>query len=96
MWGSYNSEFVEKDWNDWWAQNKFFHVEAEDALKVPADKRYIITWPPSNVTGYLHAGHAITASIEDCLVRWKRMKGFQAVFIPGVDHAGIATQVVVE
>ena len=96
MWGSYNSEFVEKDWNEWWHQNKYFSSNAEEALKLPKEKRYIICWPPSNVTGYLHAGHAITASIEDCLVRWKRMNGFHTFFVPGVDHAGIATQVVVE
>lgn len=47
--------------------------------------------PPPNVTGKLHIGHALMASIEDCLARYKRMKGFQCVFIPGLDHAGIAT-----
>lgn len=96
MWKSYNSEFVERDWTKWWEEKKYFKCDAEEALKVPADKRYIICWPPSNVTGYLHAGHAITAAIEDSLVRWKRMRGFQTLFVPGVDHAGIATQVVVE
>lgn len=52
--------------------------------------------PPPNVTGKLHIGHALMAAIEDCLTRYKRMKGFQCVFIPGLDHAGIATQSVVE
>lgn len=47
--------------------------------------------PPPNVTGKLHIGHALMSAIEDCLVRYKRMKGYQCVFIPGLDHAGIAT-----
>lgn len=96
MWKSYSPDFVERDWDDWWVQKKYFACDAQAALKVPQDKRYVICWPPSNVTGYLHTGHAITAAIEDCLVRWKRMNGYQTLFVPGVDHAGIATQVVVE
>jgi len=51
----------------------------------------VIVFPPPNVTGKLHMGHALTCSIEDCIVRWKRMQGFKTVFIPGTDHAGIAT-----
>ena len=47
--------------------------------------------PPPNVTGRLHIGHALTGSIEDSLVRWKRMKGYKVAYVPGVDHAGIAT-----
>lgn len=53
-------------------------------------------FPPPNVTGKLHMGHALTIAIEDCIIRWKRMQGFKTVFIPGTDHAGIATQSVVE
>jgi valyl-tRNA synthetase len=52
--------------------------------------------PPPNVTGTLHLGHALTVAVEDCLSRWHRMKGFEVLYLPGVDHAGIATQVVVE
>lgn len=52
--------------------------------------------PPPNVTGSLHLGHALMASIEDCLARWHRMCGKQVLWVPGTDHAGIATQVVVE
>jgi len=47
--------------------------------------------PPPNVTGYLHLGHALTAAIEDCLIRWKRMQGYLTEYLPGTDHAGIAT-----
>lgn len=52
--------------------------------------------PPPNVTGSLHLGHALTASIQDALVRWKRMQGFSVVWIPGMDHAGIGTESVID
>ena len=57
---------------------------------------FCIVLPPPNVTGCLHLGHALTATIEDILIRWKRMSGFNALWLPGTDHAGIATQMVVE
>ncbi len=93
---SYDSEYVEKKWYDWWERKKFFSLTAKEALSVPHDKRYTIILPPPNVTGYLHIGHGLTGAIEDTLVRWKRMQGFKAMYVPGVDHAGIATQSVVE
>lgn len=62
----------------------------------PAKKPFVITMPPPNVTGQLHIGHALTAAIEDILVRWHRMRGEPTLYLPGVDHAGIATQNVVE
>ena len=95
-WATFDPSKVERDWNEWWVEKKFFRMEAEEAQKVPKDKRFVIAWPPSNVTGYLHLGHAITAAVEDCMVRWHRMLGHKALFVPGVDHAGIATQAVVE
>ena len=52
--------------------------------------------PPPNVTGTLHIGHALTCSIQDTIARWRRMKGYNVLWLPGTDHAGIATQVVVE
>jgi len=52
--------------------------------------------PPPNVTGALHLGHALMLAIEDCITRWKRMSGYVTLWLPGVDHAGIATQSVVE
>lgn len=56
----------------------------------------MIPLPPPNVTGKLHIGHALTVALEDCLARWKRMSGYEALYVPGTDHAGIATQSVVE
>src|SRR2546426_2615452 len=57
---------------------------------------FCIIMPPPNVTGELHLGHALTATVEDCLIRWHRMRGEPTLWLPGVDHAGIATQNVVE
>ena len=93
---SYDPDQVESYWYDWWISQKFFHTSAEDALTVDSSKRFIIILPPPNVTGYLHVGHAITGAIEDCMCRWRSMNGYKTVYIPGVDHAGIATQSVVE
>jgi valyl-tRNA synthetase len=59
-------------------------------------EKFVIVIPPPNVTGTLHIGHALTLSVEDCLVRWHRMSGHNTLWVPGVDHAGIATQTVVE
>ena len=55
----------------------------------------MIPLPPPNVTGKLHIGHALTVALEDCLARWKRMSGYETLYVPGTDHAGIATQSVV-
>lgn len=95
-WSVFDPSKVEKDWNKWWLEKKFFSMSAEEALKAPHDERFVIAWPPSNVTGYLHLGHAITAAVEDGMARYYRMLGHKTVFVPGVDHAGIATQAVVE
>ena len=62
----------------------------------PAKKPFVVIMPPPNVTGELHMGHALTAALEDLMVRWHRMRGEPTLFLPGSDHAGIATQVVVE
>src|SRR6185295_2926115 len=64
----------------------------------PSDRRptYCLPMPPPNVTGSLHMGHALTAALEDVLVRWHRMRGYNTLWTPGIDHAGISTQVVVE
>lgn len=64
--------------------------------KLPAKGRFVMVIPPPNVTGSLHLGHALTNAIEDAITRWHRMKGRSALWVPGCDHAGIATQVVVE
>ena len=96
LWNVFDPSKIERDWNNWWVEKKFYSISSEEAKTVPADKRFTIPWPPSNVTGTLHLGHAITAAVEDGLVRWHRMKGDKTLFVPGVDHAGIATQAVVE
>ncbi|CAK9861537.1 unnamed protein product [Sphagnum jensenii] len=67
-----------------------------EAKDVGRWKEETVVVPPPNVTGALHIGHALTGAIEDMLVRWRRMSGYNTLWVPGVDHAGIATQVVVE
>ncbi|MEQ1879135.1 MAG: class I tRNA ligase family protein, partial [Bdellovibrionia bacterium] len=69
------------------------HFAAHDRSTKPP---YSIILPPPNVTGFLHMGHALNHTIQDVLIRWKRMNGFNALWLPGTDHAGIATQNVVE
>ncbi|CAD5122784.1 DgyrCDS11191 [Dimorphilus gyrociliatus] len=87
----YNSQFVESTWYDWWAKEGFFTPKAEK------DKNsFTICLPPPNVTGTLHLGHALGVVIEDSIIRYHRMNGKNALYIPGCDHAGIATQVIVE
>lgn len=87
----YNHKEVETKNYDFWLKNNYF--KAED---VSTKKPYSIMIPPPNVTGTLHIGHALNHSIQDVLIRWKRMSGFNALWLPGTDHAGIATQMVVE
>ena len=84
---------VEAAWNDWWEASGYYRGNS-----APEDKRpkFSICLPPPNVTGSLHLGHALTVAVQDLLARWKRMSGYNVLWIPGTDHAGIATQVVVE
>ena len=92
---SYNPYHVEQHWYDWWVEKDFFHSDPE--LVISGEKEpYVIILPPPNVTGSLHLGHALTGAVQDTLIRWKKMKGFATVYLPGLDHAGIATQSVVE
>jgi valyl-tRNA synthetase len=88
---AYDPLEVEPRWNKIWEERGYFH--AQDKSDKPP---FAISIPPPNVTGSLHIGHALTVSIEDLLIRWKRMSGFNALWMPGTDHAGIATQMVVE
>lgn len=74
-----------------WEKGSYFTPKIQEGKKP-----FVITMPPPNVTGQLHLGHALTASIEDIIVRWHRMQGIPTLYLPGVDHAGIATQNVVE
>src|SRR5690554_1285272 len=88
---SYNPVEVEAEWYDFWLEKGYFHAD-ETSEKEP----YTIVIPPPNVTGSLHMGHALFVTLQDLLIRWKRMDGFEALWLPGTDHAGIATQVMVE
>lgn len=88
---AYSPQAAEDRWYETWSAEGFF--AARDASDRPA---FSIVIPPPNVTGSLHMGHALNATLQDVLVRWKRMAGFNALWLPGTDHAGIATQNVVE
>jgi valyl-tRNA synthetase len=88
---AYEPEEIEKRWYETWERSGMFGAD-------PASDRepYTIVLPPPNVTGALHMGHALNHSLQDALIRRARMKGFEALWVPGSDHAGIATQNVVE
>ncbi|MBN2218124.1 MAG: valine--tRNA ligase [Pirellulales bacterium] len=87
----YDHKAAEAQWYPFWEQKGFFHSE-------PRDNRqpYTIVIPPPNVTGALHLGHALNNTLQDIIIRQKRMQGFETLWVPGTDHAGIATQAVVE
>jgi len=88
---AYDPKECEQKWYSFWEDGKFFHADPNSG-KPP----YCISIPPPNVTGVLHMGHALVDTLQDVLIRWKRMQGFEALWVPGTDHAGIATQTVVE
>jgi len=88
---AYEPNKIEKKWYDFWLKQGYFTPEINHKKKP-----FVIIMPPTNVTGELHLGHALTATVEDIMVRWHRMKGEPTLWLPGTDHAGIATQVVVE
>lgn len=97
MEAGYNPDHVEASWYAWWEKAGFFTPQ-EPSENDPYDpeKTFVVPAPPPNVTGSLHIGHALTISIQDTLIRYYRMKGYRTLFVPGYDHAGIATQAVVE
>jgi len=87
----YNPHEVEEKWYKYWEENGFF------TPKVEPDKEFFsIVMPPPNVTGSLHLGHAMDNTLQDILTRFKRMQGYNTLWLPGTDHAGIATQAKVE
>jgi valyl-tRNA synthetase len=86
---AYEPHSVEEKWYPIWNSRGYFKPRGEGT-------KYCITIPPPNVTGSLHIGHALCYSIQDVLIRWKRMQGYDALCVPGTDHAGIATQNVIE
>ena len=87
----YNPQGIEECWVEVWKQAGYSH--ADEASPRPP---YVIVIPPPNITGFLHLGHALNNTLQDILIRWRRMQGYNALWIPGTDHAGIATQNVVE
>ncbi|MGE5396727.1 MAG: valine--tRNA ligase [Chitinophagales bacterium] len=87
----YNPEEVEKKWYDYWTEKGYF-TPGENT----SGKAFSIVMPPPNVTGSLHLGHAMDMTPQDILTRWRRMQGYNALWLPGTDHAGIATQAKVE
>ncbi|CAF94693.1 unnamed protein product [Tetraodon nigroviridis] len=93
---SYSPEYVEPRWYEWWEKEGFFTPEQHDRSAHAVDQTFCLCIPPPNVTGTLHVGHALTVAVEDALVRWRRMQGQRVLWVPGCDHAGIATQTVVE
>ena len=87
----YDPKAVESEIYKMWEEGGYFHAERDDSKKP-----FTIVMPPPNVTGQLHMGHAMDATLQDSIIRFKRMQGYNALWIPGVDHAGIATQIKVE
>ena len=88
---AYEPGKVETKWYQFWLEKGYFKPKID-----PEKKPFVIIMPPPNVTGELHLGHALTATLEDIMTRWHRMKGDPTLWLPGIDHAGIAAQVVVE
>jgi isoleucyl-tRNA synthetase len=88
---AYEPQEVEGKWYRFWEEHGYFKPQGSRT-----GKTFVISMPPPNVTGALHLGHAITATVEDILTRYHRMAGDETLWVPGEDHAGIATQNVVE
>jgi len=89
--GKYEPSVFESKIYDFWEKNNYFHTEVDHTKT-----SFSMVIPPPNVTGSLHVGHALNNTLQDVVIRYKRMKGFSTAWIPGTDHAGIATQNVVE
>ncbi len=88
---SYDPRQVEEKWYQYWMEHQYFRADEHSSLP-----SYSIVIPPPNVTGVLHIGHALNNTLQDILIRYKRMQGYNVLWMPGTDHAGIATQNVVE
>ena len=84
---AYEPKEVARRIYDFWMQGGYFHAEPD-----PEKKPYTIVIPPPNITGQLHMGHALDETMQDILIRWKRMQGYSALWLPGTDHASIATE----
>ncbi len=93
---TYQPKYVEAAWQSWWEKCGYYKPNVDVALNKGPEDKFVMVIPPPNVTGSLHLGHALTTAIEDTITRWHRMKGKVTLWVPGTDHAGIATQSVVE
>ena len=95
---NYNSKEVEDKIYQLWEKSGFFAPEAHQprAGNPNRNKTFCIIMPPTNANGNLHAGHALVMTIEDIMTRYKRMRGYKTLWLPGLDHAGFETQVVYE
>ncbi len=89
---NYNPQELEPRWNKFWLENEF----GKPKKNAPKGESFVIVIPPPNVTAILHVGHALNNLIQDVIIRRKRMLGFETLWLPGTDHAGIATQNMVE
>ena len=85
---TYNPKEIEPKLYDKWCENKYFHAEVDRSRKP-----FTTVMPPPNITGKLHMGHALDNTLQDILIRYKRMQGYEALWQPGTDHAAIATEV---
>jgi len=88
---SFDPKSAEPLWYDYWLKKRVFHAEDKSEKKP-----YCIVIPPPNITGMLHMGHALNNVLQDIMIRFRRMEGYNTLWMPGTDHAGIATQNVVE
>jgi len=93
---TYDPLQVESLWDAWWEERGYYAAKTNAEKTDPKQKNFVMVIPPPNVTGSLHLGHALMATIEDTITRYWRMKGRNCLWLPGTDHAGIATQTVVE
>ncbi len=96
MAAKYKPRAVESAWYSWWEKKGFFSPHPSEMRGKTDEQKFVMVLPPPNVTGSLHLGHALMCSVEDAVARYNRMHGRVTLWVPGVDHAGIATQVVVE
>src|SRR5271155_5452632 len=92
----YEPQRFEPHWAKWWGDQKIFHVEVEPKDLESGHQYFSLAIPPPNVTGSLHMGHMFEHSIIDAQIRWQRMCGKKTLWLPGTDHAGISTQIMVE
>ena len=93
---TYDPSAIEQRWAEYWVAEKIFSVKTPEPGSEAAKKVFTLLLPPPNVTGRLHMGHMLNQTEMDIIIRWRRMRGFLTLWLPGTDHAGIATQMMVE